>query len=103
MDQSTPLQTPVASPMAPYSFSGPAPGALQLPQINVSNIVVMSDDLSAEYVEGTDFSVAIQTGVVTRIATGRIAALATVQIAFDYADVVTAVAGGGAAPMQPSN
>ncbi len=95
-------QTPVAVPVAPFTFRG-SPGTIQLPQINISNVAMFSDDLSTEYLAGTDFSVAVQTGVITRIATGNIAADATVQIGFDYSDVITDVASGGTAPMQPSN
>jgi hypothetical protein len=96
-------QTDIAVPISPYTFSGDAPGAIQLPQINVSNVVVLSDDLSTEYVEGTDFTVAVQTGVVSRITSGAIGADATVQIGFNYADVVTAIANSGSAPKQPTN
>jgi Gp37 protein len=90
-------------PLAPFTFSGAAPGAIQLPQINISNVVVLSDDLETEYLAGTDYTVDPVAGVVARIATGNIAANATVQIGFNYADSVTSLASGGAAPEQPNN
>jgi hypothetical protein len=96
-------QTTIEVPVAPFTFSGGAPGAIQLPQINVSNVVVLSNDLATEYEEGTDYSVDPVAGVVARIATGTIAANATVQIGFNYADVVTSLASGGGAPEQPNN
>ncbi len=96
-------QTTIEVPVAPFTFGGAAPGAIQLPQINVSNVVVLSNDLETEYVEGNDYSVDPVAGVVARIAAGTIAANATVQIGFNYSDVVTALAGGGSAPLQPNN
>ena len=96
-------QTTIQVPIAPLTFTGAAPGAIQLPQINVSNVVVLSDDLSTEYAAGTDYTVDPVAGIVARIATGNIGAGATVQIGFNYADSVTSLAGGGAAPLQPNN
>jgi hypothetical protein len=96
-------QTTIQVPVAPFAFSGNPPGAIQLPQINISNVVVLSNDLSTDYLAGTDYTVDPVAGVVARIATGAIGAGATVQIGFSYADSVTAVAGGGSAPLQPSN
>jgi hypothetical protein len=96
-------QTTIQVPVAPFAFSGNPPGAIQLPQINISNVVVFSNDLSTDYLTGTDYSVDPVAGVVARIATGAIGAGATVQIGFSYSDSVTALAGGGSAPLQPSN
>ena len=86
-------QSTIASPAAPFTFGGPAPGTIQLPQINLSNVVVWSNNLETEYVAGTDYTVDATSGLITRIAIGGIGANATVQIAFDYADVVTAIQG----------
>jgi hypothetical protein len=96
-------QTTIEVPVAPFTFSAAAPGAIQLPQINISNVVVLSNDLSTEYAAGTDYSVDPVAGVVARIATGAIGGGATVQIGFNYADSVTSLASGGSAPLQPNN
>jgi Gp37 protein len=96
-------QTTINVPIAPFTFSGPAPGAIQLPQINLSNVVVFKNDMSIEYSATTDYVADPVAGTVTRVAGGNIGANATVQIGFSYADSVTSIASGGAAPEQPSN
>ena len=61
-------------------------GTLLLGKPGVSNVVVKSKDGTTTYVKGTDYTVNAVEGVVTRLATGSIAAGASVKVSFTYAD-----------------
>jgi len=65
---------------------------------NILNVVVKDQTLVATYVEGTDYSVDVDTGIITRITTGTITAGETVNVAYDRIDetlVTTADIMGG--------
>jgi hypothetical protein len=57
----------------------------------------------AAYTAGVDYTLDALNGIITRLASGTIPANATVNVAFSYADVVTAIFPGGNAPTAPTN
>jgi hypothetical protein len=65
---------------------------IQLPNLNILTLAVSILGGSV-FVPGTDFSLDPINGIVTRITSGGIAAGATVNIAWSYADAVVASAG----------
>ncbi|MBV8359370.1 MAG: hypothetical protein JO189_15755 [Deltaproteobacteria bacterium] len=85
-----------------YTFTG-APGTITLAEQNVSTVVVLSSNLSTIYSPLTDYVVDNVNGIIIRTAAGSIPANATVAIAYGYSDVVTALASGGSAPLNPTN
>ena len=77
---------------ADYALTG---DTLDLPGGAVSNVVVKSSDGSTTYAEGTDYSVAAATGIITRIGGGGINAGATVKVTYTRgADYSVAAATG---------
>ena len=66
-------------------FAG-TPGEFDLGQTDVSAVVVKHETLNTTYVAGTDYTLVAQTGTITRLATGNIAANATVRVTFNYPD-----------------
>ena len=83
---------PVAVAEAEYTFTG---DTLDLPAGDVSNVVVKNQAGSTTYVLATDYSLAADTGIITRIGTGSIAANATVKVAYTRgADYAVAAATG---------
>jgi hypothetical protein len=84
-----------------YSFN--SSGVIQLPQGNVSALLVSNPANGATYVTGIDYTLDGPDGTVTQVASGAIGAGARVVIAYTYADVVIAVANGGSAPTAPTN
>ena len=95
-------QTTTSVPAAEMTFAG-NPNQIALGFQNISNVIVTSLDGATTYSLGTDYSVDTVNGFVNRIATGAIAPNATVNVQFAYAEVVTAIAGGGTAPEYPTN
>ncbi|MBV8056083.1 MAG: hypothetical protein JO071_12685 [Deltaproteobacteria bacterium] len=95
-------QTTSQVQIAFFTFSG-TPGTITLGQGNISAVIVKSQNLAATYLLGTDYTIDNVNGIVTRIATGSIPANATVAISYGYSDIVTALASGGAAPLNPNN
>ena len=71
--------TPAAVAEADYQFTG---DTLDLPGGNVSNVVVKNQAGTTTYVLGTDYTVEADTGVITRLAAGGIAANANVKVAY---------------------
>jgi len=94
--------TVAAVPMAQVTFSG-TPGAIMLAHGNISQVVVQSQNGAQTYVLNTDYSLDTVNGIITRLATGAIAAAATVRVTYSYAEVVTALASGGTVPFAPHN
>ncbi|HUY26147.1 MAG TPA: Gp37 family protein [Candidatus Binataceae bacterium] len=86
---------------APFTFN--AQNQITLPNQNVSKVIVTSHDGTIVYLAGSDYSVDGPNGIITQIAGGNIAALATVLVSFSYGEIIGAVAGGGAAPTFPTN
>ena len=63
--------------------------SLDIGQVDLldGTLTLKSQDLAATYAEGVDYSVNLETGVVTRIEGGSIASGATVSVsAYEYAD-----------------
>jgi hypothetical protein len=88
--------------VALLTFSG-QPGVIALGQGNISAVVVMSENLATTYFAGTDYTVDGVNGIITWLSTGSIPANATVAVSYAYADVATALAGGGNVPFAPNN
>ncbi|WP_027190069.1 phage tail sheath subtilisin-like domain-containing protein [Fundidesulfovibrio putealis] len=63
-----------------------ADGLVELGHAGVAAVVVKSQDGATTHIAGTDYTLAPATGVITRVGTGAIAAGATVQVSYDYAD-----------------
>jgi len=86
---------------AVYTFN--AQNLIQLPVGNVTNLVVTAAGGGNPYLAGTDYTLDAVNGIITRLASGAIAAGATVNAAYIYADTVTAVARGSSSPTAPTN
>lgn len=93
--------TTVAVAGSPFTFD--ATGEIRLPYRNVSGVVVSNPLGGAVYVAGRDYALDAVKGFIAQVAGGAIAAGATVEVAYSYAETVTAVAGGGNAPTAPTN
>lgn len=78
-------------------------GQITLPQQNISGVVVKSQALSTTFLLGRDYTIDAIKGVITRVAAGGIAPMATVALAYIFSDVVTALASGGQSPFAPNN
>ncbi|HXZ87645.1 MAG TPA: Gp37 family protein [Candidatus Binataceae bacterium] len=93
--------TAISLAPAPYTFN--TNGQIQLPQGNVSEVALTDPASGIAYKAGTDYSVDAVNGIITRNPSGAIAAGATVDAAYTYAETATAAAGGGNAPTAPTN
>jgi len=89
--------------VAPMLYTFDVSGHIQLPQGNVSVVLVTNPANGAVYTAGIDYTLDATDAIVTQLPAGTIAAGATVAIGYVYADVVTAIANGGSAPTAPSN
>jgi hypothetical protein len=78
---------------APYVFS--SNGRIHLPHGNVLAIRVSDPGTGAQFVAGVDYQLDRARGIVTRTAAGAIMNNATVDVAFGYAEVVTAFKSNG--------
>jgi len=95
-------QTTISVPAIDYTFN--AQDQIQLPDQNISSVVVKSQDGSITYSLNIDYSVDAVNGVITNLGgASLIPAGATVSVGYSKADVVTAIAGGGNAPTWPTN
>jgi Gp37 protein len=94
-------QTVKVALQAVYTFN--EQNLIRLPVGNVSNLVVTAAGGGNPYLVGTDYTLDAVNGIITRLASGTIAAGATVNAAYIYADTVTAVAGGSSSPTAPTN
>jgi hypothetical protein len=93
--------TTVSVAPALYQFNGS--GQVQLPNGNVSAVMVTNASNSVLYAAGSDYILDTVNGIIARLPTGTIAAGAQVNVAYTYAELVTAIAGGGNAPTAPTN
>jgi Gp37 protein len=89
--------------VAPTLYTFNSSGQIQLPQGNVSALLLTNPTTSALYTAGIDYTLDAVNGVVATVPTGAISAGASVAIAYAYAEVVTAIANGGSAPTAPTN
>jgi phage tail sheath protein FI len=82
-----------------YTF---AADKIQLPDRYINAVVVQNQAGTTTYVLNTDYSVNTDTGIVTRIAAGAIAAGATVRVSYskaNFATVTPALVAGGVNPI----
>jgi hypothetical protein len=83
-------QTTVPVPAADYTFN--SSDLIQLPNQNVSSVIVQSRDGANTYFAGTDYSLDPVNGLITRLGgNGVIPVGATVRIAYGWSEVVTAM------------
>jgi len=93
-------QTLRAAAPANYLFN--SAGTITLPNRNISALTVTN--LSGQpYNAGVDYVLDAVSGIITWLATGGIPGGATLTIAYNYAEVVEALASGGSAPFSPTN
>jgi hypothetical protein len=83
-------QSQVTLAPAPFTFS--AGGTIQLPNGNLTAVVVTAAG-GAVLVPGTDYSLDAVNGIITALAGGAASAGETVQVGYTYADQVIATAG----------
>jgi len=86
---------------APWVFN--ANGQIRLPHGNLLALTITDATTGAPYATGADYAVDAVSGIITRVASGGIGSGATVNIEYSYGETVAAAAGGGSAPMAPSN
>jgi hypothetical protein len=94
-------QTVRVATQAAYTFN--SQGVIQLPVGNVANLVVTPGGGGNPYLAGTDYTLDAVNGIITRAAGGAIAPDATVNVAYNYSETVTALAGGSSSPTAPTN
>ncbi|MDE2100860.1 MAG: hypothetical protein KGL39_26675 [Patescibacteria group bacterium] len=80
-------QTPTVVPASAYTF---VESIIQLPQINLSNVIVTNQSTGAAYIEGTDFTVQPAQGTITALSGGALSNGGTVNVAYTYSEVVGA-------------
>ena len=88
--------------LAVFQFMG-TPNTIALGPGNISDVLMKSLDLSTTYTLGVDYTVDTVNGIIQRLTTGAISQDSTVLVSYTYADVVTALASGGAVPFAPQN
>jgi hypothetical protein len=93
--------TTVSVAPAQYQFNGT--GQVQLPNGNVSAVMVTNASNRVLYAAGADYILDTVNGIIDRLPAGTIAAGAQVNVAYTYAEIVTAIAGGGNVPTAPTN
>jgi hypothetical protein len=89
--------------VAPVSYQFNPTGQIQLAEGNISALLVTNPSNGSLYTKGIDYTLDAVNGIITRSATGTIAPNGFVDIAYTYAEVVTAIANSGIAPTAPTN
>ncbi len=89
--------------LAPLVYQFNQAGQIQLANGNISGLLVSNPANGTLYTTVNDYTLDAANGIITRSATGTIAANAFVAVAYTYAEVVTAIANGGSAPTAPTN
>jgi hypothetical protein len=89
--------------VAPVSYQFNPTGQIQLAEGNISALLVTNPSNGSLYTKGIDYTLDAVNGIITRSATGTIAPNGFVDIAYTYAEVVTAIANSGSAPTAPTN
>ncbi len=92
-----------AMSVAPTSYAFDESGQIELPNGNLSAVQVINISTGTPYVAESDYTVDTVNGIIARSSTGTIGANALVNVAYSYAEVVTAIANGGVVPTAPSN
>lgn len=93
--------TTASSAPAPYTFN--SNGQIPLPAGNIIAANVTDPTTGSGYAAGADYTLDAVDGIITRVSSGAIAAGATVNVAYTFAETATAVSSGGQAPIAPSN
>jgi hypothetical protein len=93
--------TAVSVAPAVYQFN--QTGQIQLANGNISALLVSNPATGSLYTAGNDYTLDAANGIITRSATGAIAPNAFVDVAYTYAEVVTAIANSGSTPTAPTN
>jgi hypothetical protein len=89
--------------VAPVAYQFNPTGQIQLAEGNISALLVTNPSNGSLYTKGIDYTLDAVNGIITRSATGTIAPNGFVDIAYTYAEVVTAIANSGSAPTAPNN
>jgi hypothetical protein len=89
--------------VAPVAYQFNPTGQIQLAEGNISALLVTNPSNGSLYTKGIDYTLDAVNGIITRSATGTIAPNGFVDIAYTYAEVVTAIANSGSAPTAPTN
>jgi hypothetical protein len=93
--------TATSVPAAPYTFN--SSDHITLPAGNVLAASVTNVGSGAAYTSGADYLLDTVNGIITRAPSGAIAAGATVNVAYSFAETAAAVASGGPDPSAPTN
>jgi len=93
--------TSVSVGTAAYTFN--SSGAIQLPNGNVTAVALSNITSGVLYALGTDYTLDSVNGILARVTSGTLPQGATINVAYSYAEVVTAGTGGGSAPLAPRN
>ena len=94
-------QTARVATQAAYTFN--SQGVIQLPVVNVANLVITPAGGGNPYLAGTDYTLDAVNGIITRATGGAIPSGATVNVVYTYSETVTAVAGSSSSPTAPTN
>jgi hypothetical protein len=89
--------------LAPVLFQFGSSGQIQLPNTNLSELIVTNPANGTPYNPGSDYTLDSVNGIIGRTSSGAIAPNAFVDIAYTYAEIVTAIANSGGAPTAPTN
>lgn len=89
--------------LAPLLYQFGPNGQIQLPNRNISDLLVTDPATNALYSSISDYVLDAVNGIITRVSTGAISPNGFVDVAYTYAEVVTAIANGGSAPIAPTN
>jgi Gp37 protein len=89
--------------LAPVLYQFSSSGQIQLPNANISALPVTNPANGALYTPENDYTSDAVNGIIPRTSTGAIPPDAFVDVAYTYAEAVTAIANGGSAPTAPTN
>lgn len=94
------LTTASAAP-APYTFN--SSDQITLPAGNIIAATATNPATGSTYLSGVDYTLDTVNGIITRAASGAIAAGATVNVAYSFAESAIAISSGGESPSAPTN
>jgi hypothetical protein len=89
--------------LAPVLYQFGSGEQIQLPNTNLSELLVTNPTNAALYALVSDYTLDAVNGIITRTTSGAILPNAFVDVAYTYAEVVTAIANSGSAPTAPTN
>jgi hypothetical protein len=85
----------------PYTFNSSS--QIALPAGNIIAATVTNPATGTAYLSGPDYTLDAVNGIITRASSGAIAAGATVNVAYSFAETAAVVASGGESPTAPTN